>query len=280
MQDQSFSETPAQVERRAFLTSVGALGLGLFSFGIGLRPALAANTGPGDAQKAQDVVNSSTNALSQMLGKPEGASIRALMRQSRGVVILPSLLKGAFIFGGQGGTGVLVARNTNGTWSAPAFYTAAGASWGLQVGIEDTAVLMILMNQNIVNKIAGGGAQLGVDASLAAGPAGGGTVGVNTTQAYKDIYYYNMTNQGLFAGISLQGAGLAPRDDLNHAYYNAANATAQQIISGMYSAPGARSLRTVLAQAVGGQRTSAGTRRRSHTETTTTQTRIERHPAQ
>jgi lipid-binding SYLF domain-containing protein len=146
----------------------------------------------------------------------------------------------------------MVVRNSNGTWSAPAFYTAAGASWGLQVGIQDTAVLMILMNPGVVEKTLAGGLQLGAGASLAAGPVGGGSIDVNTTNVRKDIYYYNFTNQGLFAGISLDGAGLAARDDLNHAYYNNPTITPREIVSGRYSAPGARNLRVSLATASGG----------------------------
>lgn len=241
---------PERPSRRHFLSQLSSLALGgasALAF-AGTAGAVTAS----DAEKAQNVVNSAENTLVQMLGRPEGAGIRALLGQSAGVVILPSLLKGAFIFGGQGGSGVLLTRNRNGTWSAPAFYTAAGASWGLQVGIQDTAVLMVIMNSATVDKTLGGGLQLGGDASIAAGPAGGGTVGVNTTNVRKDIYYYNFTNQGLFAGISLEGAGLAPREDLNHAYYNSPSITARQIVAGQIGAPGARNLRTTLAGASGG----------------------------
>jgi lipid-binding SYLF domain-containing protein len=241
--------------RRAFLSRLCVAMGGLSAAALTARglPAHAA-VGGNEAEKAQNVVNGAENALAEMLTKPEGVPIRALLRQASGVLILPSLLKGAFIFGGQGGSGVMLAKNSNGTWSAPVFYTAAGASWGLQVGIQDTAVLMIMMNPSVVQKTLAGGLQLGAGASLAAGPVGGGSVDVNTTNVRKDIYYYNFTNQGLFAGISLEGAGLAPRDDLNHAYYQNPSVTPREIVSGKYSAPGARNLRVSLATAGGGLR--------------------------
>jgi lipid-binding SYLF domain-containing protein len=245
--------THAAPTRRAFLSRLCVVAGGLSAAALtthGL-PAHAA-IGGNEAEKAQNVINGAENALAQMLAKPEGGPIRALLGQASGVLILPSLLKGAFIFGGQGGSGVMLVKNSDGTWSAPAFYTAAGASWGLQVGIQDTAVLMIMMNPGVVEKTLAGGLQLGAGASLAAGPVGGGSVDVNTTNVRKDIYYYNFTNQGLFAGISLEGAGLAPRDDLNHAYYKDPSITPREIVSGKYNAPGAQNLRASLASASGG----------------------------
>jgi lipid-binding SYLF domain-containing protein len=143
---------------------------------------------------------------------------RDLLPKAEGVLIVPSLLKGAFIIGASGGSGVLVTRDPNsGRWSEPAFYTLGGASIGLQLGGQSSEVVLLAMTERGVTSLLQTSAKLGGDIGVAVGPVGMGASAA-TANLSADILSFSRS-KGLYGGLSLDGAVVAVRDSLNRAYY-------------------------------------------------------------
>lgn len=183
-----------------------------------------------DATYAQEIVGDSTNVATRMRQGEYAKQINFLLEKARGVMIFPSLLKGGFIFGAEGGTGVLMGREKDsGKWSYPAFFSTGSASWGLQVGIQDSQVMMLLMNDSALYRALDNELEVGADASVAAGRIGK-DFEFSTTNLLKDIYFYAETKAGLYAGVSLEGSAFIIREKLNHAYYNSPEANPHSII--------------------------------------------------
>jgi len=157
------------------------------------------------------------------------------------VVVLPSVLKAAFIAGGSYGRGVMVCRtgkDLTGPWGAPAMFALEGGSFGFQIGGEATDFVILVMNSRGVESLLHSKVKLGGDASIAAGPLG------RTASADTDAYMraemlsYSRA-RGVFAGISLEGSTLRPDEDANRRIYGS-DATAANIIKeSKYAAPAA-----------------------------------------
>jgi lipid-binding SYLF domain-containing protein len=145
-------------------------------------------------------------------------NVRALVRRSRAIIIVPNLVKAGFIFGAQGGTGVLLVHRRNGTWSDPAFYNMGAASFGFQAGVEVSRVVLIIMNDRALNlALTNAQLKLGAEAGLAIATLGAGAEG-SITSAGADIYALS-NSKGLFGGVALQGGAIGPNQAWNTAYY-------------------------------------------------------------
>ena len=133
------------------------------------------------------------------------------------IVVIPSMKKAAFVFGGEYGRGMMSCR-TNTGWSAPLFMQLAKGSWGLQIGAEAVDLVMLVMNRRGVESLLDNKVSLGVDASVAAGPVG--RTGRATTDAAlrAQILSYSRS-RGLFAGIDLSGGVLRPDTGANQDFY-------------------------------------------------------------
>jgi lipid-binding SYLF domain-containing protein len=154
------------------------------------------------------------------------------------------VVKAGFIFSGKAGEGVVIARTRHG-WSGPSFIGTGGAGWGLQIGAEVTDFVIVLNNDAAVRAFArGGNVTLGVDASVAAGPVG--RTGEANVTPKAAIYTYSKS-KGLFAGVSLEGAVIATRQEANtHYYHRPVNAS--DILHGRVAPPpGAAGLRAAVA---------------------------------
>lgn len=197
---------------------------------------------------AQDLVDSSVSALRHFRKGSARDNIDALLRSAKAVVIFPDVTKGGFILAGEGGSGVFLAQDDNARWSDPAFFRMVSGSIGLQAGVSETRILLILMTDKAVETLIDGGGKIGLDASVAA-ITDGVDAEVSTTATRSDIYYYAQTKSGLYAGVSLEGSGLQIREKLNQIYYDDA-ATPRQIVHGRQpSKKGARILQNELAAA-------------------------------
>ncbi|MEN8721689.1 MAG: lipid-binding SYLF domain-containing protein [Alphaproteobacteria bacterium] len=208
------------------LTLFTAIALSVFAF--------AAKAAPVDKPEkridAESVVSDSHTALKQLLaGSQHGETIKELVNKSRGVMIFPELLKGGFFFGGEGGTGVLLARAEDGSWSDPAFFSTGSLSFGLQAGVQKSRGIVILMNDRALVQALDTEFELGADTSVAIGSEGADRE-YSTTNYVKDAYYYAETDGGLYAGVSLEGGGFVVRDGLNHGYYSDDNASPKTIV--------------------------------------------------
>ena len=138
------------------------------------------------------------------------------LKTAKGFLIIPQMVKGAFIFGGSGGSGLLVARNeATGGWSQPAFYTLGGVSFGLQAGGQASETLIIVTNERGLNRLLNTGAKLGADLSMAVGPIGEGIGPGNITA---DLIVFTR-NKGLYGGVSVEGSVVDVRQSWNRAYF-------------------------------------------------------------
>jgi len=172
-----------------------------------------------DAQDARHLVDKARLTFeSFMADKDLGPSVRSLVKRAKGVLIYPQVLKGAFLVGVSGGSGVLLAHDAKARkWGGPAFYTIGEASFGLQAGGQASEVILVALTDRGVTALLSTSAKLGADVGVALGPVGAGAEAA-TANLSADIISYSRA-QGLYAGISLEGAVVAARDDLNKAYY-------------------------------------------------------------
>ncbi len=186
----------------------------------------------GDAN-AKDETKRLENAgtvMDEVLNVPDDIP-QDLLNKARCVVVLPSVVKAAFIVGGSYGRGTMVCRTGkgfNGPWGAPAMYALEGGSVGLQAGGEATDFVILVMNNRGMESLLHSKVRLGADATIAAGPKG------RTASADTDAYMraemlsYSRA-RGVFAGISLEGSTLRPDKDANHRLYGK-EASAQKIV--------------------------------------------------
>ncbi len=171
------------------------------------------------ADETHDLIAEAEVTLDKFLRDPEYAFMKDMLRKAHGVVIFPTLTKGGFIFGAEGGSGLLFAKQKDGSWSSPAFYTAASGSVGLQIGVQVSEVVLVIRNKDGLNAILKDNVTLGAEASIAAGPIGGGVEGATTSQFNADIISFSKT-AGLFGGGALEGGVITSNEDRNHRFYN------------------------------------------------------------
>jgi lipid-binding SYLF domain-containing protein len=195
-----------------------------------LASALAIATA--SAVTEQEIVDRSAEIMRGFHAMPEKAIPRRVLDDARGLAIM-SVLKVGFGLSGQGGQGVVVARTGHG-WSGPSFIGTGGAGWGLQIGAQITEFVFVLNTDAAVRSFSrGGNVTIGGDVSASAGQVGRDLqAGVTPSAA---IYTYSRS-QGLFAGISLQGAVIATQKTANQRYYRHA-VSAGKILSGRVSPP-------------------------------------------
>jgi lipid-binding SYLF domain-containing protein len=205
-----------------------------------LVPALARTATA--ASLAEELVAESRFSIERLLNDPNLPDLETYVKNARGVLIIPELVKGSFFVGAEGGSGVLMVRGSDGTWSSPAFYTLAAASFGLQIGGQVSEVVFTLMNDGAVQALLANEFKLGVDASAAVGPFGLGVEASTTTNLDADIYAFART-VGLFGGGSLEGAKLFSRDSWNETYYGASASPRAVVIERAFFNPQAEQLR-------------------------------------
>jgi SH3 domain-containing YSC84-like protein 1 len=179
--------------------------------------------------------------------------------KARCVAVIPDLKKAAFIIGGEFGKGVMSCRSGD-RWSPPVFMQLAKGSWGFQAGAEQVDVVLLVMNEQGVQKLLQNKVTLGADASIAAGPLGRqGSVGTDAALTAEILSYSRA--QGLFAGINLSGGVLRPDEDSNAAAYGKGASPRTILANTDISAPTQASafLRALDAQSVASAATSAAT---------------------
>jgi lipid-binding SYLF domain-containing protein len=202
------------------------------------------------ASEEQEIVDKARLTAEKLLADKNYGTMQSMLKDAKGILVIPSLLKGAFIFGAEGGTGVLLARTESGGWSYPAFYTMGGASVGFQVGAQASEVILLIMNEGALSAVMRNQIKLGGDVSAAIGPVGAGVEGSTTTNLNADIVAFSST-AGLFGGISLEGSVINGREPLNEAYYGSGATARAILVEGKFVNPGADALRAALAAATG-----------------------------
>jgi lipid-binding SYLF domain-containing protein len=170
-----------------------------------------------DKSDAQAVVTKANIAFNSFMSDKNFTEMRKLSRSAKGIFIAPQVLKGAFVVGASGGTGVFLVRGEGGQWTHPAFYTIGSVSFGFQIGGQASEVILLAMTDRGVTTMLQSSVKLGADVGIAAGPFGAGAQAA-TANISADILVFSRS-QGLYGGISLDGAVMDVRDGLNKAYY-------------------------------------------------------------
>ena len=149
---------------------------------------------------------------------PDQGIPEALLKKAYGIAVIPHVVKGAFGIGGRYGKGLVAQRNADGGWGTPLFIEIGGGSFGLQLGVEATDVVMVFTNRDGIKPLLKGKLKIGADASATAGPVGR-KAEVGTDILLKSAIYSYSRSKGLFAGIALDGAVLQLDDDANKSVY-------------------------------------------------------------
>jgi SH3 domain-containing YSC84-like protein 1 len=187
-------------------------------------------------EDATERLNNAGQVLHEIMGMPDKGIPEEVLEHAKCIAVVPHMVKGGFIFGGKGGKGVATCRTANG-WSAPAFITISGGSWGLQIGVEAVDVVLIIQNEKGMQKLLSSNFQIGADASAAAGPVGRHAEAGTDWKMDTEILTYSRA-KGAFAGLTLEGASLRQDSDSEHAIYGR-NVTTRAILLGKVATPSA-----------------------------------------
>jgi len=169
-------------------------------------------------EDARDRLTNAGRVLSEIMAAPDKGIPQEVLDNAKCIAVVPNLIKGAFVFGGKHGRGVATCRTATG-WSAPAFISVGGGSWGLQIGVQGIDLVMVVMNDQGMQRMLSNKFQVGGDAAAAAGPVGRHASAGTDWKAESEILTYSRS-KGLFAGISLTGAVVQQDDDSTKAIYH------------------------------------------------------------
>src|SRR5579872_3505189 len=200
-----------------------------------------------------------TEVLSQMTSEPDKGIPEEVLEGAKCIAVVPHLVKGGFIFGGKHGRGLATCRTEHG-WSAPAFISIGGGSWGLQIGMEGVDLIMLVMNDRGMQHLLSSKFQLSGEASAAAGPVGRHASAGTDWKLDTEILTYSRA-KGAFAGLTLEGASIRQDSDSRHAMYGR-KVTTRALLLGKVPAPSAAQpflaeIRSANAQAVAGGKAEA-----------------------
>jgi lipid-binding SYLF domain-containing protein len=162
-------------------------------------------------QAAADVLHSIQEA-------PDHGIPNSVFDDAKCIIVVPHLIKGGFIFGAKHGRGVATCRTPDG-WSAPAFISIGGGSWGLQIGVEEVDLVMLVMNDRGVQHLLSSKFELSGEGAVAAGPVGRQAVAGTDWKLNTEILSYSRT-KGVFAGLTLEGAVVEQDNDSTWAIYD------------------------------------------------------------
>jgi lipid-binding SYLF domain-containing protein len=171
------------------------------------------------------------------MGTADKAIPTTIFEKAEGVAVFPGTIKGGFVVGAQHGRGILSARlEGSRAWSAPAFMTVQGGSFGAQIGAQAVDVVLVVQNRRGVQKLVGNEFKIGVDAGVAAGPVGRDAAAATDIQMRAEILSYSRS-RGLFAGVTLNGASIRDDGDANRRFYGKALKTADILFKPMTDVP-------------------------------------------
>src|ERR1700732_3318149 len=168
-------------------------------------------------EDATDRLDKGPQVMHEVMGMPDNGIPEKVCQPAKSIAVVPHMVKGGFVFGGKGGKGVATCRTASG-WSAPAFITISGGSWGLQIGVEAVDVVMIIQNEKGMQRLLSSNFQVGGDASAAAGPVGRHAEAGTDWKMDTEILTYSRA-KGAFAGLTLEGASIRQDDDSRRAMY-------------------------------------------------------------
>jgi lipid-binding SYLF domain-containing protein len=195
--------------------------------------ALAIPAGAQESRKPSAEAERAAEAatvLTEIMGIPENSVPEELMARAHGIAVIPHVVKGAFGIGGQWGKGLMSQRHENGSWSQPAYIEIGGGSFGLQIGLQASDIVLVFTDEDGLKGLLKGKVKLGADASATAGPVGR-KAEIGTDVLLKSAVFAYSRSKGLFAGISLDGSVVGIDDSANTKVYGK-DVTGEQILLG------------------------------------------------
>ena len=198
-----------------------------------------------DKAKLDGRLNNATEVIKQIMSVPDKGIPDGIMAQATCVLVVPSLKKAAFVVGADYGQGVITCRTGKG-WSAPVFARVAGGSFGFQIGVQGTDLVLVAINQKGMQDLLHTKIKLGADASVAAGPVGRSTQASTDVGMSAEMLTWSR-NKGVFAGVDLSGATINQNAQDTTLYYGS-NVSYTDIAAGKVPVPAgaaARFVRTI-----------------------------------
>jgi lipid-binding SYLF domain-containing protein len=163
------------------------------------------------AETEAERIESAASVMNEIMATPDKGIPEEILGSAKCVAVVPSMLKGGFVFGGAHGKGVATCRTADG-WSAPAPFTITGGSFGLQIGVQGVDLVMVIMNERGMQNLLSSKFKLGADASVAAGPVGRHAEGATDWKMRAEVLTYSRA-RGLFAGVTVNGAAISQDKD-------------------------------------------------------------------
>jgi lipid-binding SYLF domain-containing protein len=170
-----------------------------------------------DREETVDRLHNSVEVLQSVMSTPDKGIPEEVLSGAKCIVVVPHLIKGGFIIGGKHGRGVASCRTAAG-WSAPAFVSVGGGSWGLQIGVEGVDLVMLIMNDRGLQHLLSSKFELTGEGSVAAGPVGRHASAGTDWMLNTEVLTYSRS-KGVFAGLTLEGAVIEQDNDSTRAIY-------------------------------------------------------------
>ena len=185
-------------------------------------------------EATNDRLEHAGNVLHEIMAAPDKGIPEEVLEHAKCVAVVPHMLKGGFVFGGENGRGVATCRTSSG-WSAPVFFAITGGSWGLQIGVEGVDLVMIIQNDRGMRQLLSSKFEIGGDASAAAGPVGRHASANTDWKMDAEILTYSRA-RGAFAGLTLDGSSVRRDDDSTRDIYGP-HVSNRSILQGNVAAP-------------------------------------------
>lgn len=185
-------------------------------------------------KKVEKRLQSASEVLQEIMSAPDRGIPEEVMEGAKCVAVIPHEIRGALVFGARYGKGVATCRTAKG-WSAPAFFTITGGSWGAQVGLEGIDNVLMIMNEKGMERLLSDKFQIGAQASAAAGPVGRHASAGTDWKLETEILSYARA-KGAFVGVSLDGAWVRPDNEAMLAVYGS-NASVRDVLLGSVPPP-------------------------------------------
>src|SRR5512133_3373155 len=187
-----------------------------------------------DRENAEKRLHDAAEVLQQIMSAPDKGIPEEVIKGAKCIAVIPHEIKGGFVVGARHGKGVATCRTASG-WSAPAFFTVTGGSWGAQIGLEAIDNVLMIMNQKGMERLLANKFEIGADASAAAGPVGRHAAAGTDWKLDTEILTYSRA-KGAFAGVTLNGAVVRPDEDAMRAFYGG-KATYRDVLLGHVPPP-------------------------------------------
>ena len=191
------------------------------------------SVGPAAAQSDETSrIEMAATVFEEVMSAPDRAIPRAILGRAEAIAIFPSTIKAGFIFGGHRGRGIISARDEDSSrWSAPAFLTLTGGSFGLQIGAQAVDLVLVIMNRRGLEKLLQDQFKIGADVSAVIGPLGRDVEASTDILLQAEILGYSRT-RGLFAGVTVKGSTIRADRDANERFYGRPYRTQEIVLDG------------------------------------------------